>query len=100
MQQWAWKNAKSIQEAAPFVKEAKFLGVSLEFCAEAKRFLTLDGRSKKIDVDNRIKASVDAVFKLLNCDDSKVWSLTSRKLIVPKGEFLSIKIVDLDAQED
>lgn len=96
VERWSWANRKPLGEARALAESTEYLGLRLIFCAPAKKFLTLTSRSKKIDIDNRIKGLTDAFAKAACFDDSKIWEILARKMIVPSGEFVEIILLDLN----
>ena len=69
----------------PKLKEELPEMMRLEFC--------FGFSSRNSDVDNPVKLIIDIMQKSYNFNDSRVWEITARKVIVKKGdEFISIGI--------
>lgn len=67
-------------------KEEEALGIHFTFFFPLNRLFTLDGRIKKLDASNRVKAAQDALASMLEIDDSKFFEVSAKKLVGPKEE--------------
>lgn len=72
--------------AQEWVKKNFVLHIHTEFFFEKSRIFTKDGRIKKIDLSNRLKAIHDLVSTLLRIDDSIFFNLSATKKEAKPGE--------------
>ncbi len=77
-------NKDAINEGRKLIKtlhKGDFLGIQCTFWFEKSRVLCKDGSSKKLDLDNRCKAILDKVSKLIQVDDSRFWKVVLFKMV-------------------
>jgi Holliday junction resolvase RusA-like endonuclease len=80
MDRWALEPSNSIliqktRNSLKGLKKTERLGVACVFWFEKSRIVCKDGSSKRLDLDNRAKATLDKLSKLIGIDDSRFWSV-------------------------
>lgn len=80
-----------------WIAEGKKLQVDALFFFHKKSLFTLDGRVKKMDVSNRLKALHDALSTLMGVDDSLFFRVVAEKIQgdEEKAESVTVKIKPL-----
>lgn len=68
------------------------LHVDAHFRFRRGAVLCKDGRPKRNDTENRLKALLDAVAGLIGCDDSLFWSGSFDKAPVPENGWPSVTV--------
>jgi Holliday junction resolvase RusA-like endonuclease len=82
MKRWAFANNYLVREIADVVAKWRFIDVSANFHFRHSRIITLDGRAKKIDTSNRLKALHDSLAEALGIDDKVFWNVHAKKLVL------------------
>jgi len=81
---WSWENRNYIVTLKDWfsIRRPGF-GISLDctYYFTKSRIICLNGLPKKLDLDNRIKHLLDSIMKLIDIDDSWIWSLKFCKAI-------------------
>lgn len=65
------------------------------------RIFCKDGRPKRWDVTNRVKALDDALCEILGMDDSIIWKSTEEKILAPESvrEHVSVLLTPMQARD-
>jgi Holliday junction resolvase RusA-like endonuclease len=82
-QTWAFLNHSAVRVLREYFKSSQpnhFLQVDCVYRFEKGRILTKQGKTKRLDVDNRLKHLLDAVTTLIGIDDSLIWKGTFIKI--------------------
>lgn len=76
------------------LEPSKFTRYALDcnFYFLKSRLLCKNGKTKKLDVDNRLKATFDAVSSLLQFDDSLIYEGTFMKTITEATEHCDVRV--------
>jgi Holliday junction resolvase RusA-like endonuclease len=96
---WLLKHAqvvrKTIQDLQSDSLRGKKIQIKFLFLFPPAKLLCKDGRTKRLDVTNRIKAVEDQVSKILGIDDKHFWSGSYAKQITPHEmrAILSIEVL-------
>lgn len=80
MDAWAWMNRAVIKEARELGKLKPLLRIEILLKCPASTFWTQKGTVKRFDLQNRSKAILDALSKIMELDDSHVWELKMQKI--------------------
>lgn len=67
-------------EVERWLKAGNCLEVELDFCFPRSKLVSKKNEPKKIDVDGRIKSTLDAIFHLIGCDDKWAMMITAKKI--------------------
>jgi len=95
---WSLKHAPQVRMARQICQSlgpGRFLLVHMDFFFEQGKILTKIGTPKKLDTSNRIKATEDALAKILGIDDSWFWNGQQTKNISKHpafGEYTDIRM--------
>lgn len=90
---WSIKNIRAVRGAAEFVREylAKgpdnFITLGIELNVPPQMIFTKDGRNKRIDAHNFLKALIDAVADELKVDDSRFFLSNVEFVCYDKKDF-------------
>ena len=87
---WLYKNNPSIQTLRVIlgdIPKGTVLRVDQTFYFQRKSIITKDGRPKKNDTSNRLKALHDAIAELIGIDDCYFWDGTYSKRIATHEAF-------------
>lgn len=76
----------------------RFIHLDLDFKFHRSRILCKDGKPKRLDTSNRLKALEDALSLILGIDDCWFWSGQYDKSIAPENEVERVEIVMLVAE--
>lgn len=76
---WAWSNMKILREARRLASLKPLLSVTLRLKMTRDCFWTRKGTVKRIDVANRLKASLDVLSRLIELDDSHFFHVSITK---------------------
>jgi hypothetical protein len=98
---WALENPDIIRMMKAKVKDWKALQIERYFMFHYKTIYCKDGRIKKMDVSNRIKALDDSLLGLMGLDDSQIFRGFEEKILMPVGypECVEIRISPMEARE-
>ena len=61
------------------------LSVNCVYYFKRQRILSLSGKPKRLDLDNRIKILLDGLTTLLGVDDCRIWTLNFAKRLESQG---------------
>lgn len=86
------KHADLINEAKKFIEQHPKLSITTEFYFEESRLFCIDGRIKKLDASNRVKAANDSIAKMLGIDDSRFFESIAIKTISCGKEHMVARI--------
>lgn len=81
MNAWLYSNLELVRGFRVSVKAAKKLGIQLHCYFPESKIFCKDGRVKRLDVQNRGKAVIDLIFKMLESDDSKLFAVYFEKRV-------------------
>lgn len=73
--------AAGAQKIRGWLDAGNFLQLEIKIYFTADKVFTKDGKVKRNDASNRLKAAEDALFERLYCDDSKVFRACIEKRI-------------------
>lgn len=96
VQFWIAKNQDKLSKLREFAKGLKgVFHIETTFCMQRKSVVCKDGRPKKNDTSNRIKALHDVLSEMIGVDDSYFWSgaFTKASLENGKDEYVVVKLV-------
>lgn len=97
VQDWVWSHQNQFHRIRKMIPKNELLRVGTVFCFPRSRIFTKDGRPKRLDTSNRIKAIHDEVGKLLEIDDSHIWDFFAMKMESDdEREFVIVMIETLD----
>jgi hypothetical protein len=82
---WILTNGSQLEQLRLFTKDlgAYVFDVDAMFYMERKAIICKDGKPKKNDTSNRIKALHDVLSSIVGVDDSYFWSLSADKQVLP-----------------
>lgn len=87
------KHIKAISEWAV----GRNFSLQLEMYFQKTKVLCLDGRVKKFDHHNLLKAQIDELCKMIGVDDSRIWHVSASKIVSANGRsFVNAVLMDLD----
>lgn len=93
---WAIKHRTEVESMRTLIKDNKPMRIEINHYFTPKRLLTKTGKLKRLDLDNRLKALLDAIGNLGEFDDSLILELTARKKISTNGmEYSDVLLVRL-----
>lgn len=70
--------------------------VTIGFYFKEERILTKDGRSKRLDTTNRLKAVCDSLAESLGVDDKEFWVVTAHKNVSQASfDYCDIRVVGI-----
>lgn len=103
MNLWASTHPQQLSNARQLtlnIKQNQALKVDRTYWFPREKVLTKQGKPKRNDTSNRIKALDDAVSALIAIDDCFFWDGSFEKQIVPQGDHpgwvdLTLTIIDL-----
>ena len=91
------KNLRIISEMRELIKTFGLLSVEYQFNIKDKQLFcvskNLEGKPKRYDVTNRVKACEDQVFKILKMDDSFVFKNSEEKIPVNNNQENYVNII-------
>jgi len=100
MELWAALNKKDLdKKSTEFCKQlagGKVVRISRFFFYPYDRIYTKDGRIKKNDVTNRIKAIDDSITDLMGIDDSLIWEGAEFKCIADDAAHVVVVLSAID----
>lgn len=80
---YALKNARMFREVRQLIfgkwKDFQSYKIDYYFVFKKERIYTKEGKAKKLDVSNRVKAAQDALCYILGFDDKNIWNSTCEK---------------------
>lgn len=76
---WAWTHLKTLAAARAALKEQYFITLAIDFRFMRGKVFTKLGRPQRMDVQNRLKASIDCVCSILHIDDSRLFAVYCQK---------------------
>jgi Holliday junction resolvase RusA-like endonuclease len=68
------------------------LKLELTFHVNRTKIVCKDGRTKRYDTSNRVKAVEDAIFGILDIDDKHVWKVTAEKVVIEGDSYVTAKV--------
>ena len=87
VQLWIASNQGKVDEVRGFAKDLKgVFHINATFYMQHKSVVCKDGRPKKNDTSNRIKALHDVLSNILGVDDSYFWSGSFTKVAMADGK--------------
>lgn len=93
---WMLKNTHKLQKAKDEIKLALNQGYQLKlmlyFCFSHEQLWTKDGRVKRLDTNNRVKAAVDGIAKALDIDDSVFFAEEHEKVETDEEPHIMVAI--------
>jgi Holliday junction resolvase RusA-like endonuclease len=92
---WELSNRAAIQSIKEELRAP--LNVHMDLYFERSKILCKNGRTKKMDGPNRIKALHDAISRIIGIDDSEFWQWSGEKHISPNSlNYVTIRISNLE----
>lgn len=101
---WALAGGPGLHRARDLAKQARngknlVLDVHAKFYFKRERILCKNGKPKRLDTSNRIKALHDALATILEVDDCFFWSLSADKAAIlgnaPESVLITIKLREI-----
>jgi hypothetical protein len=93
MDDWAWANMAQLRPLRAWVQTLHpndLIRVDCLFLHDKKSILCANGKPKKNDTSNRLKAALDLVAGLLHIDDCRFWAGGFDKAVGPEGMVLKM----------
>lgn len=69
-----------------------YLALDCFYFFERAQVLTLAGKAKRLDIDNRLKPLIDAITRLIYIDDCNVWEGSFHKRVTAAKASCSVQI--------
>lgn len=76
---WELEHHLHLLEVRKALESTKELGIEIEFKFSRKSLYCLDGRIKRMDLTNRLKAFMDCLSKAIGVDDSYFFNVQCQK---------------------
>jgi Holliday junction resolvase RusA-like endonuclease len=79
---WALVNHVQLAQAFDMFHtplDGHVMSIRLMFHFEWAKLISLLGKPKKLDLDNRLKIVIDSVTKVIGCDDSQIFHIDASK---------------------
>lgn len=87
---WGLRNRHKLldyeKHIGAWLKEGFLLEIELDFCFPKEKLVTKQNDPKRLDVDSRIKSSLDSISKLLRIDDKWFIKMTAKKIILQSSD--------------
>lgn len=87
---WELEHHLHLLEVRKALESTKELGIEIEFKFSRKSLYCLDGRIKRMDLTNRLKAFMDCLSKAIGVDDSYFFEVTCKKIITEAQPSVSV----------
>lgn len=94
-QKWTIKNNIEVKKAIDLLVGSKRLEIEIIFYFNRISLYCKDGRIKKMDLTNRLKAFMDLLSKALKIDDSQFFKLICKKSDTYALPYVDVKIFPL-----
>lgn len=94
MATWALANMSDLRRLREIVRN-RFIRIDADFWFERSAVLTKDGKPKRNDTSNRLKALHDQLAELLGVDDCWFWDGSYRRSILPVSaqfEYVNVEV--------
>lgn len=89
------QNVRTAQEEFEDIPKGMVVGINCIYYFDKSRVLTKDGRSKRLDCDNRLKCLLDKVTELVGFDDSLIWEGSFSKRVTNQEPRCDVEIVKM-----
>jgi Holliday junction resolvase RusA-like endonuclease len=89
---WALKNKEQIVKAKKLIQDQDWVEISIYICVMSQKLYTKKKMIKKWDASNRIKATLDALTKMLDKDDAHFFINRVEKVITLDQPHLMITL--------
>lgn len=78
---WAIRNRKTIDKAKSKLENETWINVGIHLCVPHNKVFTKKNTVKKWDSANRIKATLDAIAKIIEIDDAHFFINNTTKVV-------------------
>lgn len=85
MQIYELTNRANVSEIKQWAKD-RHLSLHLDFYIPKTKLFCKDGRVKKFDHHNLLKAQIDGIAKMLQFDDSLIWEVSASKKVAQNAQ--------------